>query len=269
MYYEKKLSDDHKLREEIDRIYEQTPIYGYRRITVALREKGSIVNHKKVQRIMQAMNRKAIYPKKKTSIKNPEHKTYPYLLRNLTIDRPNQAWQVDITYIKIRGGTVYLTCLVDVFSRKIMGWELSTFLDTAACLRALDKALLKANPEIINSDQGCQFTSSLWIDKLKQNNISISMDGKGRWVDNVYIERLWRTIKQEALRLFSCDTVKEVKKMINEFILFYNVKRYHQALNYHTPDMIHQKGIIPSKRQLFMSFDEKNNMQRREASMHS
>ena len=203
---------------------------------------------------------KAVYPGKKTTIRNLEHKVFPYLLRGLKIERPDQVWQVDITYIKMRNGFVYLVCLIDVFSRKIMGWALSTFLDTASCLEALNNALKYGNPEIINSDQGCQFTSAAWVEMLTQKGIFISMDGKGRWADNVYVERLWRTIKYENVFLHSFDTVTQAQIVLNRFIDFYNQKRFHQALNYHTPDAIYDLKILPTKQQLFEQFKLQNKM---------
>ena len=203
---------------------------------------------------MQANNRRAIYPQKRTTIRNLQHKVYPYLLRGLKIVRPNQVWQVDITYVKVGNGFIYLTCIIDVFSRKVMGRSFSTFLDTASCLEALRDALKHGIPEIINSDQGCQFTSAAWIETLTALGILISMDGKGRWADNVFIERLWRTIKQESARLHRFETVDQARLVIDKFIVFYNSQRFHQSLNYHVPDHIYELKTIPSKQQLFHYF---------------
>ena len=150
-------------------------------------------------------------------------------------------WQVDITYIKIRGGFVYLICLIDVYSRRIMGWNLSTFLDTVACQLALENALLKAKPEIINSDQGCQFTSESWCNMLTHNSIKISMDGKGRWADNIYIERLWRTIKYELVYLHRFESVDDIRRELSHYIPFYNTIRPHQSLKYCTPDNVYKE----------------------------
>lgn len=243
---------------EIREIYQQWPFYGYRRMLVELRKMGSLINHKRLQRLLVCAGIKAIYPGKKTTVRNPEHKVFPYLLRGLHIEQPNQVWQVDITYIKMRYGFVYLVCFIDVFSRKIMGWELSTFLDTASCLEALHKALKRGKPGIINSDQGCQFTSAAWIDCLTTNNICISMDGKGRWADNVYIERLWRSIKYENVFLHSFDTVEQARNCLSDYINFYNQRRPHQVLNYHTPDEVYKLGRIPTKQELFESFRLQN-----------
>jgi len=251
-------NDDVTVMNEIREIYQQRPFYGYRRILIELRKAGFLINHKRLQRLLVGVGIKAIYPGRKTTIKNPEHKVFPYLLRGLKIEQPNHAWQVDITYIKMRHGFLYLVCLIDVFSRKIMGWELSTFLDTASCLEALHKAMKRGKPEIINSDQGCQFTSAAWVDRLTQNNILISMDGKGRWADNVYIERLWRSIKYENVFLHSFDTVEQASSCLSDYINFYNQQRCHQALNYHTPDEVYRKRRIPTKRELFESFNPQN-----------
>jgi putative transposase len=269
MYYKPRETetDDEVIMNEMQSIYQETPVYGYRRVTVELRNRDFAVNHKRVQRLMQLTGRKAIYPEKKTTVRNHSHKIFKYLLRGLKIERPNQVWQVDITYIKMINGFVYLTCLIDVFSRKIMGWSLSTFLDTASCLEALNNALKYGTPEIINSDQGCQFTSAVWIETLLQKGIFISMDGKGRWADNVYVERLWRTIKQEAVRLYRFDTVEQARITLANYIDFYNNKRFHQALNYHTPNAIYELKSIPTKKQLFESFTLKNKAARQEVAM--
>lgn len=261
MYYKSKQPDASvdKIAKEILEIRNEFPYYGYRRITVELRKKGLIVNHKKVHKLMSELGIKTIYPKKQTTLRNLQHKVFPYLLRDIKIERPNQVWQVDITYIKIRGGFVYLICLIDVFSRKIMGWKLSTFFDTTACLEAFNDALQHGTPEIINSDQGSQFTSDSWTCTLQEKSIFISMDGKGRWADNVYIERLWRTIKYEMIHLHSFDTVEQVRNALSKYIISYNQQRPHQSLNYHTPDYVFDKRIIPTKRELFECFSSQKN----------
>jgi len=270
VYYQSRQTenDDAVILNEIRDIYQVTPSYGYRRILVGLRERGFEVNHKKVQRLLTSAGIKAIYPTKRTTLRDKQHKVYPYLLRGLKIDRRNQVWQVDITYIKIRGGFIYLVALIDVFSRKIMGWDVSTFLDTTSSLKALNNALLRHGaPEIINSDQGCQYTSDIWVNTLMQHDICISMDGKGRWADNVYVERLWRTIKYENVFLYSFDTVEQARVALRDFIDFYNQKRFHQALNYHTPDAIYELKSIPTKKQLFEGFKVQNNLKLREEAM--
>ncbi len=241
VYYSKKevCMEDVVMMNEIRDIYEKCPFYGYRRMHAVLIQKGYTINRKKVQRLMQLAGIKAIYPKKKTTKRNQEHRVYPYLLKDLKINRPNQAWQVDITYIKVKRGFVYLVALLDIFSRKIVGWNMSIFLDTVSCLDALDKALQIGQPDILNSDQGCQFTSEVWISKLNEEKIEISMDGKGRWADNVYIERFWRSLKYESVFLQSFDSVTQAREAIGRYIGFYNRERPHQALGYKTPDAVY------------------------------
>jgi len=247
-------SSDEEVIKQLRFIYQDHPYYGYRRMTIKLRELGIIINHKKVHHLLKRAGIKAIYPKKRTTIRNPDHTVFPYLLKGMKIGRPNRVWQVDITYIKICGYYVYLICLIDVFSRKIMAWKLATTLDTSSCLEVLNTALQSEKPDIINSDQGCQFTSEPWVSTLKKNEILISMDGKGRWADNIYIERLWRTIKYEVIYLHSFDTIQQARHILAEYIVFYNQQRPHQSLNYHTPDYVFAKKIIPTKQELFESF---------------
>lgn len=269
IYYRPKpaVNNDVVIMNEVHDIYQRHSFCGYRRMLVALRKRGFVVNHKRLQRLLCLAGIKAIYPGKKTTIKNPDHKVFPCILKGLKIERPNQVWQVDITYIKIRHGFVYLICLVDVFTRKIMVWALSIFLDTESCLEALDCALQHAKPEIINSDQGCQFTSTKWVDRMAHEQIKISMDGKGRWADNIYIERLWRSIKYENVFLHSFETVEQAKKSLREYIHFYNEQRHHQALNYHTPNAVYALKRIPTKQELFASFDLENNIRHGGATM--
>jgi putative transposase len=217
-------------------IWLKRPFYGYRRITKELQIVYHYeVNRKRVKRLMSVMGIEALYPKPKTSQKSLKNVVYPYLLRELTIDRVNQVWMVDITYIKLGKAFVYLVALIDVFSRYIVGWAISDTLSTEGCLKALKKALKIAKPEIINSDQGCQFTSGLWIDALTKTGIKISMDGKGRCIDNVYIERFWRAIKYEAIFLNEYVDMNELEKGVKKYIHFYNFERYHQSLDYEIP----------------------------------
>ena len=243
LYYEKKTvtHDDVSLMNEIQDIYGEWPFYGYRKIRAVLAMRGHPVNRKKVQRLMQLMEIKAVHPPKKTTIRDNKQAVFPYLLKDFEIKSPNQVWQVDITYIKIRTGFIYLVCLIDVYSRRIMGWCVSIFLDTLSCEQALTMALKNAIPDIINTDQGCQFTSESWINMLVQHNIRISMDGKGRWADNVYIERLWRTIKYELVYLYRFETVSDARNAIESYIGFYNTQRPHQALGYKTPAAVYKE----------------------------
>ena len=257
--------DETVLVNEMMDIYLDYPFYGYRRILIALLEKGFEVTESIVRRLMRESGIAALYPKKNTSARNQKHKVWPYLLGGLKIDRPNQVWQVDITYIKIRGGFVYLVCLIDVFSRKIMGANVSTYLETESCLKALENALKVGVPEIVNSDQGCQFTSNLWTSFLQEEKIQISMDGKGRWIDNKYIERFWRTIKNECVFLNAFESVDQVTDALYRFIDYYNEKRPHQSLNYHTPNAIWELGHIPTKEVLFENFKLLNKQKQLEA----
>ena len=228
--------DDIFLLNLIRDIWLKRPFYGYRRITKELQVVYHYpVNRKRVKRLMSLAEIEALYPKPKTSIKSAENAIYPYLLRDIKIDRPNQVYMVDITYIKLGQTFVYLVALIDVFSRYIVGWNLSESLSTDGCLKALKKVLKIAKPEIINSDQGCQFTSEFWIKALIKEGIKISMDGKGRCIDNVYIERFWRAIKYEAIFLNEYDNIHELEKGIKKYIHFYNFERYHQGLNYKIP----------------------------------
>ena len=228
--------EDISLMNEIREIYTRYPFYGYRRIHATLQQMGYSHNRKRTERLMHIAGLKAIYPRKKTTVRNKAHAIFPYLLRDLKIERPNQVWDIDITYIKIRNGFVYLVCLIDVYSRMIMGWAISISLDTNVCLMALENALHKYIPEIINSDQGCQFTSHEWVDKLTNKKILISMDGKGRWADNIYIERFWRSAKYEVAYLQSFETVAQARVAFARYIEFYNMLRPHQALGYKTPE---------------------------------
>lgn len=182
-------------------IWERYPFYGYRRITKELNAGGTVINRKRVQRLMILGVIQAIYPGPNTSRRNRLHKVHPYLLRNMSITRPNQVWQVDVTYLRMPSGFMYLVAIIDVYSRYVVSWVLSNTLDTAFCIEALNAALKVAKPEIINSDQGCQFTSDEWVEYLREHGIKISMTGKGRCLDNVFIERFWRSFKREEFYL--------------------------------------------------------------------
>lgn len=235
---------DIDLLNAIRDVWERYPFYGYRRITKELNSNGLIVNRKRVQRLMGVGGIKAIYPGPNTSKRNKLHAIHPYLLRDLEIARPNQAWMVDITYLRMPTGFMYLVAFIDVQSRYVVAWSLSNTLETAFCIEALKPALAMAQPEIINSDQGCQFTSAEWINCLREYGIKISMTGKGRCLDNVYIERFWRSFKCEEFYLNEYASVKELKKAIENYIEFYNNKRWHQSLGYKTPAAIYFGELI-------------------------
>jgi len=219
----------------IDRQYLKTPFYGSRRMTDFLKDLGHIVNRKHVQRLMRLMGIEAMYPKPNTSKPNKEHKVYPYLLKNLKIDRPNQAWAVDITYIPMKKGFQYLVAIIDWYSRYIISWRLSNSLDKEFCIKVLEDALKTGKPEIFNSDQGCQFTSTEFTNVLKEHSIQISMDGKGRCIDNIFIERFWRSLKYEEVYLKAYANGLEAKISIGQWINFYNNERLHQGIQNKKP----------------------------------
>lgn len=237
LYYQQTpLAEDTEIANRIGEIFEATPQYGYRRIHAQLIREGVSVNRKKVQRLMKELGLKAIYPKPKTTIRGNQNKSYPYLLSGLKIERPHQAWQVDITYLRLPGGFVYLTALIDVYSRVVVGWRLSNSLSKEACLEALEDGIWRYGcPEIVNSDQGTQFTSEEWEKACIANKIKISMSHKGGSTDNAHIERFWRTLKFEGFYLAFPKTMGELKSMLSSFIHWYNEERLHSSLKYKTP----------------------------------
>ncbi|ENM3782393.1 IS3-like element ISVpa4 family transposase [Vibrio paracholerae] len=225
------------LRRMIDEIHLQYPFMGSRRIRTELAKNGHSVNRKRVVRLMRDMGIGAIYPKPKTTLANKAHKVYPYLLRDIEVTYPNQAWAIDITYIPMAKGFLYLVAIIDWYSRKVLAWRLSNTMDTSFCIEALEEALKHYGPpDIFNSDQGSQFTSTEFTQKLIEHNVRISMDGKGRWVDNVFIERLWRSLKYEEVYLKAYTTPREAELEIGNYMVFYNEERNHQGLNNLTPD---------------------------------
>ena len=225
----------------IDEQYTRTPFYGWPRMTAHLRRQGYEVNHKRVQRLMGKMGLQAIYPKRRTSIAAQGHKVYPYLLRNLAITRPNQVWSADITYIPMVRGFMYLVAIMDWYSRYVVTWQLSNTLDELFCLDALDRALAQGQPDIFNTDQGAQFTALEFTSRLERAEIRISMDGRA--LDNVFIERLWRSVKYENVYLYEYAVVPELEKGLHEYFTFYNHERLHQSLSYQTPAEVHCVGV--------------------------
>jgi putative transposase len=224
----------------IDRCHLEHPFYGSRRIRDWLEDEGYRVNRKKVQRLMRTMGLVAQYPRRNLSLANRAHKVYPYLLRNLVIDRPNQVWATDITYIPMARGFVYLVAILDWHSRKVLSWRLSNTLDTRFCVEALEEAMeTHGIPEIFNTDQGSQFTSEDFTGVLKRQGIRISMDGKGRWVGNVFVERLWRSVKYEEVYLKAYESIAEAKASLGGYFSFYNTKRRHQSLDRRTPNSLY------------------------------
>jgi len=223
----------------IDEEYTRHPFYGIGQMTNWLDSKGHHVNHKRVGRLMQEMGIQGIHPRRKTSIGNKEHKVFPYLLRDIRIEYPNQVWATDITYIRMHPGWLYLVAIMDWYSRYVIGWELSNTMDIHFCLEALENALLKSKPEILNSDQASQFTSKEFIEMLETSGVRISMDGRGRVYDNIFIERLWRTVKYEEVYLHEYESTREAKKQLNTYFEFYNEERFHSSLNRKTPAEIY------------------------------
>lgn len=242
-YYEPRNDSEVNLRLkiEIDKLYLEAPFYGSRSITRELKSRGEEVNRKRIQRLMREMGIEAMYPKPKTSIGNKEHYKFPYLLKNLEIIKPNQVWGTDITYVPTESGYLYLVAVLDLFSRYVISWEVSDNLESDFCIRAMEKALkLSYKPEIMNSDQGCQYTSKAYTNLLKKNEILISMSGKGRCWDNIFVERLWRSYKYEEVYLKGYETGKDVIEGANWYFNFYNNKRIHSKLN-HTPQTVYFK----------------------------
>jgi len=219
----------------IDRQYLATPFYGARKIAAWLKSQGYRVNRKRIRRLMRIMGLKAIYRRPRTSKPALGHKIYPYLLGDLRITRPNQVWAADITYIPMAHGFLYLVAIIDWYSRYVLSWRLSNTLDADFCIEALEEALTKGKPEIFNTDQGAQFTSEAFTGLLQQHGVRISMDGKGSYNDNLFIERLWRTVKYEEVYLKAYQGGKEAKVGIGNYFRFYNTERPHQALGYRTP----------------------------------
>jgi putative transposase len=236
-YYQPKgnTEEELELMKMIDRIYLEIPFYGSRKIADHLRKLGHKVNRKRVQRLMRLMGIRAIYRKPKTSKSGKGHKVYPYLLKGLEINRPNQVWAADITYIPMAKGFLYLVAIIDWYSRYVVSWRLSNTIDADFCIEALEEALRKGKPEIFNTDQGSQFTSEEFTGILKKNNIQISMDGKGSYNDNLFIERLWRTVKYEEVYLKAYQNGREARISLGNYFRFYNTERSHQALEYRTP----------------------------------
>lgn len=228
--------------DEIDRIFTEWPTYGSPRITAELHRRGMPINHKCVERLMRVMGIQALYPRPKTSMPNIAHPVHPYLLRNLKIIRPNQVWGTDITFIRIQGSWFYLIAFLDWFSRYVVAWSLGDVATAAFCREALEQALMVAIPEIHNSDQGCQFTSEEYLAPLKKQNIKISMDGRGRCFDNIFTERLWRTVKYEEVYLKEYGSPSDARASLGSYFQAYNFRRLHSSLDYKTPAELYFNG---------------------------
>jgi putative transposase len=233
-------SENLRLMRLIDEQYLKTPFYGSRRMTAWLVRQGKEVNRKRVQRLMDLMGLAAIHPGPRTTVTSPDHKVYPYLLRGVTIDRRDQVWSTDVTYIPLEGGFMFLAAVIDWHSRFVLSWRLSNTLDGRFCLEALDAALKGGRPEIFNTDQGSQFTARAFTSRLEEEGVAVSMDGRGRALDNVFVERLWRSLKYEEVYLKAYCSVRELERGLAEWFAFYNHERPHQSLAYRTPAEVYR-----------------------------
>jgi putative transposase len=238
------------LMRRIDEQYLQTPFYGSRRMAWWLSRGGQSVNRKRVQRLMRLMGLEAVYPKPRTSVPGTPAKRYPYLLRNLEITRPNQVWSADITYVPLRRGFLYLVAVLDWYSRYVLSWRLSNSLDERFCVAALEESLALGSPEIFNTDQGVQFTGRRFVGCLEESGILVSWDGRGRALDNVFVERLWRTVKYEEIYLKAYADGTEGRESLERYFPFYNRERPHQSLGYRTPWEVHREGAKTRQRRL-------------------
>jgi putative transposase len=230
-----------ELMRLIDRAYTDQPFYGSRRITAWLVRQGHAVNRKRVQRLLRLMGLEAIYPKPKRSAAGRGHRVYPYLLRGVAVERVGQVWSADITYVPLRGGFMYLAATIDWFSRYVVAWRLSNTLDRAFCHEMLEAALATGTPEVFNTDQGVQFTAAAFTGRLEAAGVAVSMDGRGRCLDNVFVERLWRSVKYEWLYTHCYEGVPELERGRAEYFRFYNHQRLHQSLNYRTPAEVYRE----------------------------
>ena len=240
-YYAPRGEDSYnqQMMNRIDEQFTKTPFYGVPRMTAWLRRQGHEVNPKRIRRLMRRMGLEAIYPKKKLSKGHPAHQKYPYLLRDIVIDRHDQAWCADITYIRLQQGFVYLVAIMDWHSRYVLAWDISITLADDFCVQTLERALMISRPETFNTDQGVQFTSADFTTVLEREGIRISMDGRGRVYDNIFVERLWRTVKYEEVYLHQYLTVADARRGLERYFDFYNMERIHESLGYKTPHEIY------------------------------
>lgn len=228
----------------IDELHLEHPFFGSRKMTQVLKTEGHDVNRKRIQRLMRQMGLEGMAPKPTTSRPAPEHPVFPYLLRGLSIGRPNQVWAADITYIPLAHGFAYLVAIMDWYTRRVLSWRLSNTLDSVFCVEALEEALSRfGNPGIFNTDQGAQFTAAAFTDVLREGGVKVSMDGKGRYTDNIFVERLWRSLKYEEVYLHAYDSVREARDGIGRYWGFYNDGRPHQSLGYQTPAMFYDEIV--------------------------
>jgi len=244
LYYEPALESAENLRlmRLIDEEYTAHPFLGSRRLTKWLIGQGEAVNRKRLQRLMRVMGLEAIYPKPKLSMAGRGHRIYPYLLRGVRVERPDQVWSTDITYVPLAQGFMYLAAIIDWFSRYVIAWRLSNTLDGSFCLDMLEEALSRGQPEVFNTDQGVQFTAGAWTGRLESAAVAVSMDGRGRCLDNVFVERLWRTVKYEDIYLWRYEGVPQLQQGLGRYFPYYNEERLHQALEYRTPAAVYWQG---------------------------
>ena len=228
-----------RLMRLIDELYTAHPVLGSRRMVIWLEQQGETINRKRVQRLMRLMGLEAIYPKPRLSVAGRENKVFPYLLRGVKIERPDHVWSTDITYIPLPAGFMYLAAIIDWYSRYVLAWRLSNTLDGSFCLEMLDEALSRGRPEVFNTDQGVQFTAEAFTGRLVSAGVAVSMDGRGRCLDNVFVERLWRTVKYEDVYIRGYATVPELQQGLGEYFPFYNHERFHQSLDYRTPAAVY------------------------------
>ena len=242
LYYEPagETSEDLRLMRRIDEQYTACPFYGSRRLTAWLVAQGEEVNRKRVQRLMRVMGLEAIYPKPRLSLAGKGHRIYPYLLRGVKVERPDQVWSTDITYVPMASGFMYLAAVIDWYSRYVITWRLSNTLDGSFCLEMLEEALSGGRPEIFNTDQGVQFTASAFTGRLESAGVAVSMDGRGRALDNVFVERLWRSVKYEDIYIRGYEAVPELHQGLARYFAFYNDERPHQSLGYRTPAAVYR-----------------------------
>jgi putative transposase len=246
VYYQPKpvCEADLTLMRRVDELHLELPFAGSRMLRDLLNDEGVTIGRKHVATLMRRMGIEALYRKPNTSRRHPKHKIYPYLLRGLKIERPNQVWAMDITYIPMARGFVYLAAVIDWYSRRVLAWRVSISLETAFCIETVEEALARhGKPEIFNTDQGSQFTSADFVELLKRHEIAISMDGKGCWRDNVFIERLWKSVKYEEVYLRAYETVSHAKQSLSRYFDFYNTRRPHSALDRKTPDKVYYPSL--------------------------
>jgi putative transposase len=233
-------ADNLRLMRQLDQEYTRHPFYGSRKLTQWLQQQGEAVNRKRVQRLLQLMGLAAIYPKPRTSQGGKGHRVFPYLLRGVTVTRPDQVWGTDITYVPLAKGFMYLAAIIDWYSRYVIAWRLSNTLEGSFCQEMLEEALGLGRPEIFNTDQGVQFTAEAFTSRLGAAGVAVSMDGRGRCLDNVFVERLWRTVKYEDIYLYGYEGVPELRRGLQRYFRFYNEERFHQSLDYRTPAAVYR-----------------------------